>query len=633
MNQTLVAGRRRPNRARTSVVVALCFAAVFLSGAAPARPDAASADASHAWRLSEIGPAGDVSGLALDSGGGAHACWMSDGDLKYGTNVSGVWTSRTVDTPGTGFGGTYSSAIAVDHRNVVHIAYDGTQKLKYATNASGTWVVTTIDDPGFDVGDDVAIAVDSHDKVHVIYLDRQNGHLRYATDASGSWAVADLGAGGYIGTIAVDPSDNVHIVHNRFVGSAQMAYTTNASGGWVTTSLGAPASYHGSLKVDPSGHLHLSYFTNAVYYATDASGAWGSTLVDGDVGMAANSSLVLDSKGAAHITYGDYGNHDLKYATDASGAWIVSVVDGDGDKGYDSSLAIDAADELYATYTDRSAGTVRFATTAPPRPVRQFLLPTKITRKVNAKNPAKDVLTVSATLDTGPDAAAFDATAAFSVGGVSVPITGFAPDRKGVWRAGGAGFAFAITPGAAGGSRCRVTATLKGAQVLTVGADGAVDLTLSCGNVSAKGACTLKKGAFTLGHGALPADASVPVSAKATLLGAGRDSFAVKWVVAPSDAPTQMSDIVFALGPTYSKTIPGASFKRKKAVWSFSDKTNALPSMTIDTATGSITVTGKKADLGTFAVGAQSVRFVAGPADDPTVVDVRMVRKGKTLTY
>jgi hypothetical protein len=281
---------------------------------------------------------------------------------------------------------------------------------------------------------------------------------------------------------------------------------------------------------------------------------------------------------------------------------------------------------------DLDAFTAVYQAPAPP-PTAQFVLPTKITRQVNAKNPAKSALTVTATLDTGPEAAAFDPTATISIGGIAVPISGLTPDKKGVLRYHDALNTFAIVPGASGSSRCTMTATLKGAQVLAVGADGSVDVTLSCGNVSAAGACTLQKGTFTLGHGALPSEVSVPRSASATLVGHGKDSFTVKWVTAPSEPATQMSDIVFKFGPTYSKTIPGASFKRRGTVWSFTDKTNALPAMTINTATGLITVTGKKADLGAFDMGAQAVRFVAGPAADPSTVDVRMVRKGRTLTY
>jgi hypothetical protein len=279
--------------------------------------------------------------------------------------------------------------------------------------------------------------------------------------------------------------------------------------------------------------------------------------------------------------------------------------------------------------------TAAYQTGSPPPPTTtaQFLLPTKIVRKVNKNNAAKSVLTIAATLDTGPDPASFDATASLSIGDVVVPMTAFAPDKRGVWRYRDAQVVFSIVPSAYGSSRCAVAATLKGAQVATLDANAAVGLTLSCGDVIAKGGCTLKNGAFALGRGGLPSDSSVPRSAKATLVGPGKDSFSVQWVIAPSEPFTYVADVAFEFGPKYSKTIPGASFKRHGTVWTFVDKTHALPSMTINSATGFVVVTGTKADLGEFVDGPQAVRVVAGPAGDAAVVDVRMVKKNRSLKY
>jgi hypothetical protein len=361
--RTCAASRRFGPAVARGLVFAAAIAAFAVCVPASPRLEAAAPASSGGWLRSVIGRGGDYSSLALDSGGDAHVAWMDRGTLRYATNATGNWVSSAVATPGEGYGLTYSAAIAVDHADAVHIAYDATEKLAYLTNRGGTWSTTLIDGPGFDVGDDVAIAVDSHDKVHVSYLDRQNGHLRYATDASGAWAVADLGAGGYNSSIAVDGNDAVHIVHDLVTPSLQVAYTTNASGQWETSALFPSSGYFNSVRTDPAGHVHITYFAGAVYYATNATGAWVTTAVDGDVGDAANSSLVLDSAGNAHVAYGDYGHGALKYATNASGAWAVSVVDGARDCGYFASLAIDRADMLSVTYSDRATGHVHFATT------------------------------------------------------------------------------------------------------------------------------------------------------------------------------------------------------------------------------------------------------------------------------
>lgn len=355
-------------RARWFVLCAGAAAAALTGGALSgqsvvrAAPAAGTPPATK-WLLTTLQSADDYSSLTVDPDGGLHASFLYEGSLYLASNTSGVWRTEQIDEPGTGFGITYSSAAVTDGNGAIHIFYDGTEQLRHATNASGAWSVATIDDPGFDVGDDVSAAVDGSGHLHVSYLDRQNGHLRYATDTSGSWVITDLGAGGYLTSITTGPDDVVHIIHSRFVGGSSLVHTTNAPGYWTTETVGGTSGYYAPVKADAAGNLHISYMNGGLYYGTNASGGWTSTLIDGDVGAAANSSLVLDRAGNVHLTYGDYGNGDLHYATNASGEWTTGNVDTAGDKGYWSSLAIDDAGFLHVTYTDRTSSHLRFATT------------------------------------------------------------------------------------------------------------------------------------------------------------------------------------------------------------------------------------------------------------------------------
>lgn len=476
-----------------------------------------------------------------------------------------------------------------------------------------------------------AIAVDSEGSMIVagcrgqadnadIYKRDVDWHVRkYRADGTLAWESTYVGPkllADYARAVAIDAAGDVYVAGYTNVG------TDNDSGGGL--------DWDGLVvKYDKDSGLILWTKTLAtaaarhgVYYAATI-GTGGQLLLaatDGAIGAtSAEARIELRS-----LSDGSVLAEQVYALNEDTGIWGIAQRDGQiamagrtqGPAGLDAFVAL------------HEAGTL-----PPPAATSQFVLPTKITRKVNARKPARNVLTLAAALDTGPDAASLGSSASLSIGGVVVPIAGLAPDRKGVWRYRDAAFALAIVPGVPGSSRCTMTATLKGEDVLGVDPDGAVSLTLACGSVSAGSACTLTKGSFTLGRGALPADTSVPRSATATLLGPGRDSFTVKWVIAPGEPPDEMSDIVFQFGPTYARTIPGSSFKKRNAVFTFTDKTNALPSMTINTATGFITVTGKKTDLGPFVEGAQAVRFAVGPSVDPAVVDVRMVRKGRTLRY
>ena len=73
------------------------------------------------------------------------------------------------------------TSIAVNPLGKAYITYfDYTNKdLKYATNVSGSWKTKTVDSAGW-VGEYTSIAVDSFGKVHISYFDRTNGDLRYA---------------------------------------------------------------------------------------------------------------------------------------------------------------------------------------------------------------------------------------------------------------------------------------------------------------------------------------------------------------------------------------------------------------------------------------------------------------------
>lgn len=99
---------------------------------------------------------------------------MTNGDLKYATNVSGSWVTAMIDSEG---GGGYTS-IATDTNNKIHISYRGGTigDLKYITNASGSWVSTSVDG----LSTNTSIAVDANNKVHISYY---NSGLRYATNA------------------------------------------------------------------------------------------------------------------------------------------------------------------------------------------------------------------------------------------------------------------------------------------------------------------------------------------------------------------------------------------------------------------------------------------------------------------
>ena len=71
--------------------------------------------------------------------------------------------------------------------------------------------------------------------------------------------------------------------------------------------------------------------------------------VTNDVGV--NSALVIDSNDNLHVTYRDKTNNALRYATDKSGSWVATELDGDGNVGSHTYMAVDSSDNIHVSYS------------------------------------------------------------------------------------------------------------------------------------------------------------------------------------------------------------------------------------------------------------------------------------------
>ncbi len=295
-------------------------------------------NASGSWetaRLSTRG--GNPSSIAIDSSNNVHISYY-DGtsqaaqDLRYMTCASGAnctenssppsgWSDTLVD--GWGKSGNVSS-IAADSTGKLHVAFylselkncsdvlQTSGDLKYATCDPNTsdcavqanWTRITVDSTG-NVGNGLSLAIDSSNNLHISYFDASGGDLEYATCSSGctttgNWTkitVTSTGEVGYTPSLAIDSSDNLHIVHYDNVGK-DLEYATCSSG--CTT-----------------------------------AGNWSLETIDSSGQVGSQPSLAIDSSDVLHISYYDADNTNLKYATCSStcttaGNWTKSTLD-DGD--------------------------------------------------------------------------------------------------------------------------------------------------------------------------------------------------------------------------------------------------------------------------------------------------------------
>lgn len=282
--------------------------------------------------------------IAVDKSGRLHISYYdcANNAIKYATNVSRSWATSTIANDVHGYASFIYVSIAVDSSGKVHISYNdyniNTEEgfLKYITNASGSWVTTTIESSK-NVSEpwDNSIAVDSSGKVHISYYNSNSESLKYATNASGLWVTATIDSEGNAGeynSIAIDKSGKVHIgyCYREYPKVYDLKYATNVSSKWVTDIVDSDNSVCvgelNSIAVDKSGKIHISYrncwgsHSGSLVYATNSSGAWVKTTVDGVNCL--DTSIALDTSGKVHIGYigNDYdgNNGRLKYANNAN---------------------------------------------------------------------------------------------------------------------------------------------------------------------------------------------------------------------------------------------------------------------------------------------------------------------------
>lgn len=149
----------------------------------------------------------------------------------------------------------------------------------------------------------------------------------------------------------------------EMVRRAETAHPTSFN--WQTERVDAPKIFSNmgphSLALDASGHPHIAYGGDHLYYAWHDGSYWHLETVDASEGVGEYTSLVLDAADRPHISYYDATNGNLKYVHFNSSSWQVETVDSTGDVGYDTSLALDASSQPHISYFDTINDDLKYA--------------------------------------------------------------------------------------------------------------------------------------------------------------------------------------------------------------------------------------------------------------------------------
>ena len=202
------------------------------------------------------------------------------------------------------------------------------------------------------------------------------------TNAGGaipSRIIDSTGDVGEFSSIVIDSNGFKHISYWDQTNN-ELRYATDASGSWVVTIVDgngcngicdttANVGKFSSITLNSTDFPRISYYDEsnsrlkyAVYGCVSGVCLWITTSVDnsGDVGH--YTSLIVDSNDHYHISYYDNSNDDLKYATSTSGSWVTTTVDSSGNVGKYGSIAIDSNDAVHISYRDSTNDDLKYAT-------------------------------------------------------------------------------------------------------------------------------------------------------------------------------------------------------------------------------------------------------------------------------
>lgn len=206
----------------------------------------------------------------------------------------------------------------------------------------------------------LSLALDAQGRQRLAFCGA-SGVFYQAQQADSSWSTVqvDPDAHCFAAQLAVGGDGSNHIVYLD-ENTDTLRYATDVSGSWNVSGIdGAAGAEFYQLALDSGDHVHLAYllFTGQagdcfqLVYMTNASGSWQSTVVaDGQVYPA----IAVDGAGFAHIAYVSDtavgGSYPVHYLNDVSGAWTDSTVAESADPKTLVAIAVDAAGHAQLVY-------------------------------------------------------------------------------------------------------------------------------------------------------------------------------------------------------------------------------------------------------------------------------------------
>ena len=235
--------------------------------------------------------------FAIDSADKIHVAYRNSSGVPTYTSFSGLAWGGTEQIDSGTTDPAEGMDMAIDSADNVHVVWSSSASpahLMYGKRTSGVWGSAVDLYTAFDEWAFPRIVIDSLDRITIIStFESANTQLYAFRYESGAWSgpvsvdtsstIEDLGD--VTCGIAVDSSDNVHVVWRSDVDTLRYNKYTSSTSLWGTdTLISTTGAVDGgvSMAVDASNNLHVVWQSdtpvagNAVAYIKYSSGAWGS---------------------------------------------------------------------------------------------------------------------------------------------------------------------------------------------------------------------------------------------------------------------------------------------------------------------------------------------------------------------
>jgi hypothetical protein len=168
------------------------------------------------------------------------------------------------------------------------------------------------------------IAVDSSNNIHVVWDDFTSGtseiYYKKSTDGGLTWSTKQLtwnSVGNSAPAIAIASTDHIHVVWGgRRTGNFEIYHKKSTNGGanWSTKRLTWTAgfSWHPAIAIDSSDHIHIVWYDDTsgnyeIYYkkSTNGGSSWNTKRILWNAGHSWYPAMAIDSHDHIHVVWED----------------------------------------------------------------------------------------------------------------------------------------------------------------------------------------------------------------------------------------------------------------------------------------------------------------------------------------